>query len=408
MGMSSHQRGFGRATNRALLAAALLVLSPGRDVWSQTGPAASEQQHRQRAQQFLAEKKPGLAIPEFRAILAVDPANLDAQANLGVLLFFQGDYGGAAPYLRQALAQRADLSKIQALLGIAENILGQTAEARTDLEAAVPKLSEPAIRVQAGLALVELDVAAQEFDRAADTIGLLRQVAPTDPRVLYTGYRIATEQADEALLSLSLAAPDSPQMHQAMAHQLEQARDLPAAIANLRKAAELDPHLPGIHFELAEALRSSDDQKLRSEAAAQYRLALAENSHDAHSAAALGDLSATAGDLPAATTFYRQALAIDPRMAEAEIGLAHIDTEQGDFAAAAPVLEQVVAADPTNALAHFRLSTVYRKLNRPADARRELEAYQRYKEIKDRMRAIYKQMRQGQPDEDPASKTATK
>lgn len=390
-----------------LLFIALFTLPVVRDGWSQGGPVAV-QEHQRRALQMLAEKKPDLAIPEFRAVLAADPANLDAQANLGVLLFFHGDYAAAAPYLRQALAQRADLSKIQALLGIAEKVLGQTAEARVDLEAAVPNLTEPAIRVQAGLALVELDVAAQEMDKASATISLLRQVAPTDPRVLYTGYRISTDQAAEALLSLSLAAPDSAQMHQAMAHELEQARDLPAAVANLRKAAELDPNLPGIHYELAETLRCSDDPKLRSEAATQYRLALVQNTHDARSAAALGDFTGDAGDLAAAATFYRQALAIDPHLAEAEIGLAHIDTEKGDFAAAAPVLEEVVAADPTNALAHFRLSTVYRKLNRPADARRELEAYQRYKEIKDRMRAIYKQMRQGQPDEDPASKRAAK
>ena len=132
-------------------------------------------------------------------------------------------------------------------------------------------------REQAGLALIELDVAVQDLDRAASTVALLRQVAPLDPRVLYTAYRIATDQASEAMLSLSVAAPESAQMHQAMAHELERARDLPATIANLRKAAELDPALPGINYELAEVLRSSDDPKLRAEAEAQYKLALDRN-----------------------------------------------------------------------------------------------------------------------------------
>ena len=64
------------------------------------------------------------------------------------------------------------------------------------------------------------------------------------------------------------------------------------------------------------------------------------------------------------------------------------------------MLEEVIAADPTIALAHYRLNVVYRKLNRPDDAKRELAAYQRYKEIRERMRTIYKQMRQETPDDD--------
>ena len=74
----------------------------------------SPEDHEQRAHQFLTEKKPELAIPEFRAVLAADPGNLDAQANLGVLLYFRGDYAGAAPLLKQAVAQKPDLSKIRA------------------------------------------------------------------------------------------------------------------------------------------------------------------------------------------------------------------------------------------------------------------------------------------------------
>lgn len=46
--------------------------------------------HARQAQAFLKENRPDLAIPEFRAIVALDPDSVDGQANLGVLLFFQG------------------------------------------------------------------------------------------------------------------------------------------------------------------------------------------------------------------------------------------------------------------------------------------------------------------------------
>jgi len=59
----------------------------------QASAASSSQEtrtHLQKAEQYLREKRPDLAIPEFAAVVASEPNNLDAQANLGVLLFFAG------------------------------------------------------------------------------------------------------------------------------------------------------------------------------------------------------------------------------------------------------------------------------------------------------------------------------
>lgn len=77
---------------------------------------------RRKAAEFLKENKPELAAPEFKAIVALDPKNVDARGNLGVMLFFQGAYAGAIPQLRGALQLRPTLWKIQALLGIAERL----------------------------------------------------------------------------------------------------------------------------------------------------------------------------------------------------------------------------------------------------------------------------------------------
>ena len=76
--------------------------------------------HSHQAGEYLHENRPDLAVPEFRAIVALDPNNVDAHGNLGVVLFFQGAYTDAIPELRAALKLRPTLWKIQALLGIAE------------------------------------------------------------------------------------------------------------------------------------------------------------------------------------------------------------------------------------------------------------------------------------------------
>jgi cytochrome c-type biogenesis protein CcmH/NrfG len=191
-------------------------------------------------------------------------------------------------------------------------------------------------------------------------------------------------------------------MHQAMAHELGRERDVPGAIANFRKAIAADPKLPGIHFELAEALRASSDLKLRAEAEQEYKVAVDANSRDEKSLSRLGDIAVEKDDFDGAVVYYKRALALVPDDADATLGLAHVYIEKDESASALPLLEPLVAADPTNVVAHYRLSTAYRKLKRPEDAKREMAAYQKYKDIKEKMRAAYKEMRldtpQGEPD----------
>jgi tetratricopeptide (TPR) repeat protein len=183
---------------------------------AQSGGSSAAQQvqlHEQRAHQLLNEKKPELAIKEFTAVLAADPHNLDAQANLGVLLYFQKNYAAAEPHLRDAIAQQPNLTKIRALLGMCERRLGKTDAALTDLQAVVSQLPDPNIRLEVGLELIEIYTASHELEKAAGVVAILRQGAPTDPRILYAAYRIYTDLAGEATLGLSVAAPDSGQMH---------------------------------------------------------------------------------------------------------------------------------------------------------------------------------------------------
>ena len=81
-------------------------------------------EHMRKALGYLQAKQPDLAIPELKTVVGLDPNNVDAQANLGVLLYFRGDYANAAPVLRAALTMQPGLTKIQMLLGVSEKRLG--------------------------------------------------------------------------------------------------------------------------------------------------------------------------------------------------------------------------------------------------------------------------------------------
>src|SRR5579863_7507066 len=75
--------------------------------------------HERLAQQYLKQQRPDLAIPELQKLVELDPGNVEARGNLGVLLFFRGDYKAAVPHLREAVRLQPDLWKVQALLGMA-------------------------------------------------------------------------------------------------------------------------------------------------------------------------------------------------------------------------------------------------------------------------------------------------
>jgi Tfp pilus assembly protein PilF len=236
---------------------AVLILGP----LPATAQSASTQQqvasHAQKAAEYLREKRPDLAAPEFQAIVELEPNNVDARANLGVLLFFQGKYAEAIPQMREALKLNPGLPKIQALLGIGEKRTGDLSTAQADLEEAFPKVQDQKIQVETGMELVEVDSAMGDLGKAASVVNVLRQLEPTDETILYTSYRVYSDLAEQSLLSLSVVAPNSARMHQAIAHELAIRGNNAAAVENYQKALKLNPNLPGLHFELAEMLNLS-------------------------------------------------------------------------------------------------------------------------------------------------------
>src|SRR5215471_18957973 len=110
---------------KAVLCVALCALPA---LFSQSAsPPSTKQQiesHSRQAQEFLSKGQSELAVREYNAILKLDPNNVDARGNLGVTLFFRGDYAKAAPHLRAAVKQQPNLWKIQALLGMSEKRTG--------------------------------------------------------------------------------------------------------------------------------------------------------------------------------------------------------------------------------------------------------------------------------------------
>jgi len=241
--------------------------------------------------------------------------------------------------------------------------------------------------------LIEIYYGAGSLDKAAAVVGVLRQLAPENTDVLYTAYRIYSDLAGESMLSIAMVAPKSARMHQIMGQEMSRHGDIEGAIAHYREAVTLDPHLPGLRFELAEALNLSNSAAVQQEVEKEYRAALAENPFDEKSECRLGDIALRSSNLQEALTHYQRAVELQSSDAEACLGLGRVLTQMQRTAEAEQYLKRAVQLEPFTAAAHYRLALVYRATGRTAEAQKELAEFERLKEMKERLKQVYQDMR---------------
>lgn len=349
-------------------------------------------QHERAVQQYLRQHRPDLAIPELKAIIALDVNNLEARANLGVLLFFRGDYADAVPQLQAAINIQPNLWRVRSLLGLAEEHSGASAAARRDLEASFPMIEDRKLKIEVGLDLVGVYTENGELDKAASFVSQLKTAYPDAPEVIYAAYRTYADLSGESMLTLSLVAPHSAQMHQLLAHEEIRQGNTNAAVDQFRRAIALDPNLPGVHYELAELLNSSQEPGIKKEAEQEYRAALKSNQQDEKAICRLGEMALEAGNVQEASEDFSKAVALRPDDSDAKLDMAKILIQKKQSAEARALLEQAVQLDPTNATAHYRLATFYREQGRMEDARHQLDMYQSLRKEKDKLRAVYKDL----------------
>jgi predicted Zn-dependent protease len=135
----------------------------------------------------------------------------------------------------------------------------------------------------------------------------LRKTDPANPEILYAAYRTYADLSSESMLALALAAPDSAQMHQLLAHEEIKEGNTNGAVAEFRKAMAIDPHLPGVHFELAELLNSASDPGLKKEAVQEYQAALAANPMNEKAERRLAEIDAQKGNTTKAAEEFTNA-----------------------------------------------------------------------------------------------------
>jgi tetratricopeptide (TPR) repeat protein len=363
----------------------------------QTGSSKQQQarQHIQASQQYLQQQRPDLAIPELQKAVALEPNNVDARGNLGVLLFFRGDYAGAVPELRVAVKLKPDLWKLQGLLGLAEERTGQIDAGNADLEAAFPHLTEQKFKTEVGNALVTSYTSTGDTEKAAAIVSQLLADQPTNTDLLYSSYRLYSDLTDKAIVTMALTDPDGALMHEMMGRELARHGDEAQAIVNLREALKINPHLPSAHFELGELLYNSTNDALKAQAEPEFQAAIADNPADGQAHLMMGEAAARRGDTKTAFTEDSKAVELQPNDADALVELGKILMTMNENEKAQEMFERAVKADPTNTVARYRLSVLYRRLGKSAEADQQMAEYKKYKDMKSKLEKIFRDMRMG-------------
>lgn len=351
--------------------------------------------HYERAQEALRENNTDIATREFDEILRLDPSNAEARASLGLIAFNKADYAKASQEFETSLKLKPALWNAEAFWGLCQIRLGHPDEARTHLERAFPHLQENALRVEVGSELTGIFKETGDTTKAVSTLEILQRTAPGNADVLYTAYRTYSDLAARALADLAQTAPDSARMHQILAQTLMSRDDFPAAIQEYLRASNADPSLPGIHFELGQAiLANAVDQTSRSRAQKEFETALAADPSDADSEYELGEIALLGSDRQAARQHYSRALELRPHFVNAQLGLGKVLASDDQPKAALTYLLDAERSDPRNESVHYQLASVYRKLGLTADADREWSTFQELHESKDVIRSLYQEILQ--------------
>jgi len=319
------------------------------------------------------------AIRGYQAILTSHPQRVDVRSNLGAAYSRLGRYEEAIEQYKQALALDKHNEPIRFNLALAYYKAAWFTEAAGELSqflAAAPKsLPQQADAVRL---LADCEVRLGEYKKVIALLSPLAESAPSDRTVAYLlgSALIGDGQADKGQVIIDRVFRDenSAEARLLMGSILLLADDGHGAIKELERALELNPKLPTVRAWYGRALmRMGDGEKAKIE----FKSELADNPNDFEANLYLGVLLRQDKQFEDAFTSLSRAVQLRPRDQQAHYNLAAVTLLAGFPNQARPLLESVIQEHPDFIEAHVLLASVYYRLNRNADGKREQEIIQK-------------------------------
>jgi len=304
------------------------------------------------------------AVQKYRQLIALRPDVPEIHANLGAALVHLGRFDDAIAQYETALAARPDQMQIRMNLALAYYKAGRIGQAAAEFE----KLhaSAPAEK-RITLLLADCWLQQGQNDK------VMAMMAPLDAdnhddltfSFLYGSALMRAGQMDrgQVVMDRILRNGDSAEARVLMASSRLRRLDYAGARADLQRAIELNPTLPGVHSLLGLVL----DNLMDTGAMAAYQKELEINPNDFEANLHVGVEALHERQLDQAEMYLRRALAVRPDDPGALLQLANLYTARNKRDEARAILEDLVRHFPDFREAHAALAGVYYRLQRKAD-----------------------------------------
>ena len=327
----------------------------------------------QRGQDALSHADLEAAEHDFQAVLALDPQSGPAYANLGVVYMRRKQWTKALGMLRKAEQRMPQVAGIRLNIGLAYYRQNEFQQAIPPFESVVrdqPDAVQP--RYLLGLCYFFN----QRWTDAVATLEPLWAQQSNQLPYLYVlsnaAHRAGQKELDDrAAAQLVKLGGDSPEYRLFVGKSHLNLGQYDAALAEFQAAADADPRLPFVHFNLGLTYLKKEDypharDEFLKDAAIEPDLGL---DYDQ-----LGDVYWLLQDDGKAEQSYRQALRRDPRLVNSLLGLAKIYQRQKKYSQALLETDAAAKVDPSRPDVHYLRGRVLLNLGRKDEAKKELAA----------------------------------
>lgn len=282
------------------------------------------------------------ALEMLRKAQQLMPQVVGIRLNVGLAYYRQNEFLQAIPEFESVLRDQPDSVQARYLLGLCYFFAERWADAATTLEPL--------------------------WDQESDKLPYLYVLSNAAHRAGRTGL---DDRASARLIKLG---DGSPEYHLFVGKYHLNLDQYDLALADFQAAAERNPQLPFVHFNLGLTYRRKQEyERARAEflkdAAVEPDLGL---NYDE-----LGDVYWLMQDDRNAEKSYREALRRDPRLVNSMLGLAKIYHRQGKYAAALAEVEVAEKVDSARPDVHYLRGRVLLQMGRKDEAKEELAAAKR-------------------------------
>jgi tetratricopeptide (TPR) repeat protein len=154
----------------------------------------------------------------------------------------------------------------------------------------------------------------------------------------------------------------------------EERQEFSNAIVEYKAALQANPQAPGLHSALGNVYWLSGRYD---EAKPEFEAELQITPEDYMSTWKLGNIYLHKREYDKAIPYLQEAIREKPNLAQAYGDLGKISIETGDYEHAIAYLQKVVQIDPTVPNTHYLLATTYRHLGNTAEAKLEMDLFEK-------------------------------